>query len=240
MLFHFTSTLTLRYNACNTFSMYDPQKQIYPSSFSKPADFNSPSEPEIPTQPLQVVKKPKGFFRELIEFVIIALIIVVPFRIYIAQPYIVNGASMDPTFKTSDYLIVNQLSKRFEDPARGSVLIFKYPKDPSIYFIKRVIGLPGETVIITDGKVSIKNTSNPEGFALNEPYVKLEKHESFTTTLKKDEYFVMGDNRIGSADSRMWGPVPKANIVGSPIIQLFPISKISLNPGDETSTIVKK
>src|SRR3989344_4312516 len=85
---------------------------------------------------------------ELAKLVIISLVIVIPFRLYIAKPFIVNGASMDPTFETGDYLIVDELTYQFRTPERGSVLIFKYPKDPSKSFIKRVIGLPGETVRI--------------------------------------------------------------------------------------------
>jgi len=185
-------------------------------------------------------QKSKGFFRELIEFALIALLIVVPFRIFVAQPYIVNGASMNPTFKNSEYLIVDQLTYRFEEPKRGSVLIFKYPKDPSWYFIKRVIGLPGETVQINSGKVTIINDENSDGLALIEEYIEFEKIENFTTTLGSEEYFVMGDNRLGSADSRLWGPVPKENIIGRPIARLFPLNKISLFPGNHANDIVLK
>jgi signal peptidase I len=131
---------------------------------------------------------------------------------------------MDPTFKTGEYLIVDELSYHFGEPERGSVLIFKYPKDPSKYFIKRVIGLPGETVQIKDGDVTIVNKENPKGFALNEPYVKFEKKDNLLVTLAAKEYFVMGDNRLGSADSRLWGPVPEDNIIGRPIIRFFPPS----------------
>jgi len=176
--------------------------------------------------------KEKGFFRELVEFVIIALIIVIPFRIFIAQPFVVNGASMDPTFENGEYLIVDQLSYKFGAPERGSVLIFKYPKDPSKYFIKRVIGLPNEKVRISGGEVTITNAENPDGIVLNEPYVEFAKKDSFDTTLASDEYFVMGDNRLGSADSRVWGPLPEEDIVGRPVIRLFPFGRISLFPGD--------
>lgn len=189
------------------------------------------------TPAIEIKPKEKGFFREMVEFAVIALLIVVPFRIFIAQPYIVNGASMDPTFETGDYLIVDQLTYRFSTPERGSVLIFKYPKDPSWYFIKRVIGLPLETVEIKDGDITIKNSSHPEGFVLNEPYVKFAKIENGTFTLKADEYFAVGDNRLGSADSRMWGPVPSYDIVGRPVIQLFPLKKIGIFPGDKTSLL---
>lgn len=174
----------------------------------------------------------KSFIREFFEFAILALVIVIPFRIFIAQPFVVNGASMDPTFTNGEYLIVDQLSYRFSTPERGSVLIFKYPNDPSKYFIKRVIGLPGETVKSENGQITIINTSNPSGIKLNEPYIKFHKEDSFETRLGNSEYFVMGDNRSGSADSRMWGALPSEDIVGRPVIRLFPISKMDVLPGN--------
>lgn len=201
---------------------------------------NTPSDnSQNPISPIVNAKKPKGFWRELVEFALIAMIIVIPFRMYVAQPYIVNGASMDPTFKTGDYLIVDQISYRFHAPLRGSVIVFRYPKEPSIYFIKRVIGFPGETVSIKAGVVTITNTAHPEGIVLHEPYVKLTKIEDFTMTLKTDEYFVMGDNRAGSADSRYWGPLPSKDIVGRPVIQLFPLSNIHIVPGDKTTELTQ-
>lgn len=189
------------------------------------------------TPAIEIKPKEKGFFREMLEFGIVALLIVVPFRIFIAQPYIVNGASMDPTFETGDYLIVDQLTYRFTTPERGSVFIFKYPKDRSLYFIKRVIGLPLETIEIHNGDITIKNSAHPEGFTLDEPYVQFAKIENSTITLKDGEYFAVGDNRLGSADSRMWGPVPKSDIIGRPILQLFPLKKLGVFPGDETSLL---
>jgi signal peptidase I len=102
------------------------------------------------------------------------------------------------------------------------VLVFKYPRDPSKSFIKRVIGLPDETVSITNGKITIINSAYPEGLELDEPYVQFKKMETSSFTLGDNEYFVMGDNRLGSADSRIWGPVPKDNIVGRPIVRFIP------------------
>lgn len=167
-------------------------------------------------------QKTESFWKELVKLVVLAVIVVVPFRLYVAQPFIVDGASMDPTFKTGEYLIVDELTYHFNAPERGSILIFKYPKDPSKYFIKRVIGLPGETVSINKGEVSIVNSLHPAGFKLTEPYVKFEKNDTMSYTLGSGEYFVMGDNRLGSADSRLWGPVPEKNIIGRPIIRFFP------------------
>ena len=164
----------------------------------------------------------KDFWKELGKLILLALVIVVPFRLYIAQPFIVDGESMDPTFKTGHYLIVDELSYRFKTPERGSVIVFKYPKDPSKQFIKRIIGLPGETVVIKDGAVTIVNAENTDGFILDEPYVKLAKPDTATYTLSEEEYFVMGDNRLRSSDSRIWGPVPKDHIVGRPILRVMP------------------
>src|SRR3989344_1306990 len=170
-----------------------------------------------------------NFWKELIKRVFISLVIVIPFRLYIAKPFIVNGASMEPTFETGDYLIVDEISYHFNTPERGSVLVFRYPKDPSKSFIKRVIGLPGETVSISEGVVTIINTEHPNGFVLNEPYIESHRGDTLESTLGEGEYFVMGDNRLGSADSRLWGPVPKDNIVGRPIIRFYPPA---LFPGD--------
>lgn len=169
------------------------------------------------------------FFKESIKLVLLAILIVIPFRLYIAQPFIVDGASMDPTFASGQYLIVDELTYHFNTPERGSVLIFKYPRDPKKYFIKRVIGLPGETVMISGGQVTIINALNPDGFALDEPYVEFRKNDNLSYTLSQGEYFVMGDNRAQSADSRVWGPLPEANIIGRPFISFIPPDIL---PGD--------
>jgi signal peptidase I len=174
-------------------------------------------------------KAPSNFWKELFKLLLLALVVVVPFRLYVAQPFIVDGASMDPTFHTGEYLIVDELSYHFKTPERGSVLIFRYPKDPKKYFIKRVIGLPGEMLSINEGVVTITSNEYPEGLVLDEPYVKLKKADSLNFTLAQGEYFVMGDNRLGSADSRIWGPVPEDNIIGRPILRFYPPS---LWPGD--------
>ena len=177
-------------------------------------------------------KSSKEFWKELLKLLVLAAVIVIPFRLFVAQPFIVDGASMDPTFATGQYLIVDELSYHFSTPPRGSVLIFKYPKDESKYFIKRVIGLPGETVSIKNGAVTIINSAHPDGVALDEPYIKLPKDDTETYTLGLGEYYVLGDNRFGSADSRYWGPVPTKDLIGRPILRLWPFS---FWPGDETS-----
>ena len=178
--------------------------------------------------------KPKeNFIKEIVKFTLIAIIIVIPVRTYIAQPFIVSGASMDPTFDTGQYLIVDQITYDFQSPKRGDVIIFKYPKDPTTYFIKRIIGLPGETLSMNEGKVNIINNQNPSGFLLEEPYIvpAHETSDTFTIKLGPTEYFVMGDNRPQSSDSRTWGPLESKFIVGRPILRLLPFSKINILPG---------
>lgn len=173
--------------------------------------------------------KSSSFWKEFGKLLLISLLIIIPFRMYIAQPFVVDGASMDPTFGSGDYLIVDEISYRFKIPERGSVIVFKYPRDTRKSFIKRIIGLPGETVSIVDGKITIFNQNNPDGFLLDEPYIERGKQETLSYTLGEGEYFVMGDNRLSSADSRIWGPVPAENIIGRPILQFLPPAFL---PGD--------
>jgi signal peptidase I len=173
-------------------------------------------------------------YKALIVYTLIALAIAIFVRFFVAAPYIVSGASMDPTFKTWDYLIIDRLSWQFEEPTRGDVVVFKFPQDPSRSFIKRVIGLPGDTVILSGTTVRIKNDESPGGFLLEENYIadENERPAHMTVTLSDNEYFVLGDNRLQSADSRVWGTLPRDLMVGRPIFRLFPFSKIDLLPGE--------
>jgi len=169
-------------------------------------------------------KKGDPFFKEVLKFALIAILIVVPIRLYIAQPFIVSGASMDPAFATGEYLIIDQVTYHFDDPKRGEVIIFRFPNDPSKFFIKRVIGLPNETVEIRGTEVVVRAKDDIIGIELDEPYVDEKNQRSVfsTTVLEEDEYFVMGDNRRASSDSRIWGPVERNLIVGRPIVRLLP------------------
>ena len=135
-------------------------------------------------------KQEQNFFKEILKASLIALIIVVPIRLFIAQPYIVAGASMDTTFADGHYIIVDQLTYRFNDPERGDVVVFKYPNDTSKYFIKRILGLPGETIVIRDGELLIANSStSTEGYVLPQPFVDDDKmtNESIRRVLEDVE-----------------------------------------------------
>jgi signal peptidase I len=144
---------------------------------------------------------------------------------------------MAPTFETGEYLIVDQVSYRFENPTRGDVIIFRFPNDPSKYFIKRIIGLPGEVVELANGYTTIVNPSTDERTPLDEEYLVTDRTDDhLSISLASDEYFVMGDNRSASSDSRMWGPVPRKNIIGKALIRLLPPREFGVYPGAYTYT----
>ncbi len=169
---------------------------------------------------------------EIVQFSIIAILIVVPIRMFVAQPFIVSGASMENTFQSGEYLIIDQVTYRLDNPSRGDVVVFRYPKDPSKFFIKRVIGVPGDTITIEDGSVAISNEENPDGIILDEPYVKsMGDAPLFEEELGDREYFVMGDNRDRSSDSRSWGVLQEERIVGRAYLRLFPPQEVDFLPG---------
>jgi len=169
------------------------------------------------------------FIWETVKLVIVSLAIILPIRYYLVQPFFVNGASMEPNFENGDYLLVDEISYRFREPARGDVIIFRYPQNPSQFFIKRIIGLPEETVTIKKNSVKIYNQQNPDGFLLQENYLSSEQQTLGDMTIKMDDndYFVLGDNRLQSSDSRRWGTVNKTLITGKPFFRAWPVTKAS-------------
>jgi signal peptidase I len=175
---------------------------------------------------------------DLLKFAIFALIIVIPIRMWVAQPFVVSGESMYPTFDNGQYLIVDEISYLLGNIHRGDVVIFRYPGDTKRFFIKRLIGLPNEKIIVTDKDVTIINKDNPNGFKLTEPYVNEKifiQNGEYTTG--DGEYFVMGDNRNRSSDSRTWAastPLKLTNklMVGRAFLRLLPIKNISYLPGE--------
>lgn len=175
----------------------------------------------------------KNSLWELVRVVLLAVIIVLPIRLFIAQPFIVSGTSMVPTFHDSEYLIVDEISYRLDDPKRGEVIVFRFPHNPSVFYIKRVIGLPGETINIEKGVVTIKNEENPDGTEIEEPYVSavVDDGRDMSVELKENEYFVMGDNRPASSDSRSWGPLEEDFIVGRALVRVLPFEEFGIFPG---------
>jgi len=183
----------------------------------------------------QKVSKPKAqstFWKDTFQLVFIIVFVVIPFRVFIAQPFIVSGSSMQPGFQDRDYLIVDQLTYRFNEPERGDVVIFRYPNNNKVFYIKRIIGLPGDTVIIQDEQVYIEPANSTERIKIEEPYIDSFRPENSRTALMDDQYYVMGDNRLVSSDSRVWGPLDREFITGRAFFRLFPFNKIDAFPED--------
>ncbi|MDD5527364.1 MAG: signal peptidase I [Patescibacteria group bacterium] len=180
-----------------------------------------------------MLKKILAFTWELVKVVVISLVIIIPVRYFLIQPFYVKGASMEPNFEDHQYLIIDELSFRFHNPARGDVIVFRYPKDPQEYFIKRVIGLPGEKVEVKDGQVFVYNQEFKDGVALEETYLPADL-KTFANTgtesvkLGPNEFYVMGDNRNSSKDSRSFGPVDRSFIIGRVMFRGWPLNKITV------------
>lgn len=169
---------------------------------------------------------------EVLEVVIIAVATVFVIRTFLIQPFLVSGASMEPTFVDRNYLIIDRITYRLRDPGRGEVVVFRYPNDPGTFFIKRIIGLPGERVVLRNGTVTVHTGASGTGIALREPYLRdgEETSGNFDVRLGSGEYFVMGDNRNFSFDSRNWGPVGRESIVGVVRLRLFPVTAFGAVP----------
>ncbi|MBI1961456.1 MAG: signal peptidase I [Parcubacteria group bacterium] len=171
-----------------------------------------------------------AFIGELIKITLIALAIIVPVRYFLIKPFYVNGASMEPTYYNREYLIIDELSYRFNPPERGEVVVFRYPLDESQFFIKRIIGLPGERIVVRDGAVTVYRETFPDGAALSEPYLAdgtVTAGEA-DVTLGDGEYFVMGDNRSASLDSRRFGPLPLRDIIGRAWLRGWPFDRLGV------------
>jgi signal peptidase I len=167
------------------------------------------------------------FVLEVVQIVIISAAIIIPIRYFLIQPFYVKGASMEPNFYDHEYLIIDELSYRLREPMRGEIVVFRYPRDPSQFFIKRVIGLPGETVEIEDGKITVYNGEHPNGIELDEEdYLDGRTDGKEKVTLALNEYFVMGDNRDQSLDSRDFGPIYEDDIVGRVWVRGLPLSRV--------------
>jgi signal peptidase I len=206
--------------------MSDPVMQNASSS-----DTPITTSPEIP--PNNPIKKKSD--RGLFVSVIVALALAAAIRLFVAAPYVVSGTSMMPNFQNWNYLIVDKLSYALETPQRGDVVVLDLPQETDRALIKRIIGLPGDTVVLTgpNPTVTIINASHPDGFVLNEPYIDPANYGGISNaryTLGPGQYFVLGDNRVVSADSRTWGILPVNDIVGRVFLRLYPFNELGILP----------
>lgn len=188
-----------------------------------------------------------GLLLEMVKVFLLAVVIIIPVRVFLFQPFFVQGSSMEPNFEDGQYLVVSEfgyketvlnVSDRFHFTVdsfkainRQDVIVFRYPKNPEQFFIKRIIGLPGESVEVRLGKVIIYNEGHPNGFVLDESgYLGAEilTQDMARVTLKDDAYFVMGDNRMFSYDSRGFGPLGKDMVIGRVLLRAWPVERFSL------------
>ncbi len=160
--------------------------------------------------------------REILESVIVAVLLAFIIRFFLFQPFYIPSGSMEPTLKKGDRIVVNKLTYRLGEPKRGDIIVFKYPVNPKRDFIKRLIGLPGETIEVKDSKVYI------DGKVLEQPFLpkKFTYNSNFgPVKIPENEYFMMGDNRNNSEDSRYWGTLPDENIIGRAIFVYWPFDR---------------
>ncbi len=167
-----------------------------------------------------------SFAAELVKIIVIAFAIIIPIRFFILQPFYVKGASMEPNFHDNEYLIIDELSYRLHQPARGDVIVLRNPSQPSEFLIKRVIGLPGDRLTINDGEITVFDTAHPDGAILNESEYLPPDRITFghlDVTLGQNEFYVLGDNRPASLDSRIFGPVMRTQIIGRTAVRAWPV-----------------
>lgn len=200
----------------------------------KPIESPEPETSEDVEEATSTLKSVVMFVWDLGKILVAAIVLVnFVIRPFIIEPFVVSGLSMYPNFDDKDYLIISKLPYRFGEPERGDVVVFKYPLNPDQYFIKRIIGLPGEQVVIRNGRVLVYNEAHPNGELLDEQFLPqqgITQSRVEVMQMGEKDYFVMGDNRDHSHDSRAWGPLPEADLLGKVWIRVLPLNNFGL-PG---------
>ena len=226
-LFHMTKTRKARPPHRGTVKNPDPSEN--------PEFANIPAEPEQPHGSERVLHAVWEVSKTVAFIVLVAVVV----RAFLIQPFLVVGESMEPNFQNGNYLLVNQLSYTFGDPKRGDVVVFKAPPEPETNYIKRIVGMPGETVRLENGRYVIVNGAHPDGFTLDEPYEvegtrTLADSGQTSWELGPKEYFVAGDNRLPgkSSDSRSWGPVQEDFLIGKAWLRVYPLAEFGTVPHD--------
>ncbi|HBV98922.1 MAG: signal peptidase I [Peptococcaceae bacterium BICA1-7] len=180
--------------------------------------------------PSEVEDRPKkSTLREIVESLVIAVVLALLIRTFILQPFYIPSGSMEPNLMIQDHIIVNKIGYRFWEPQRGDIVVFKFPRDPSKDFVKRLIGQPGDKVEIRKSKLYIN------GNLVSENYLPagLEFGSFGPAVIPENSYFMMGDNRNNSDDSRSWGVLPRENIIGKAVLTYWPLNRIHLLTGSQ-------
>lgn len=191
---------------------------------------NDETKNQASEEQMSTLRAIRLFAFDFFKVFIIAVAIIIPVRWFLFQPFVVTGDSMHPTFEDGNYLIIDELTYRFREPLRGEVVVMRFPHDPSQFFIKRIAALPQERIIIENGHVTIFNESYPQGLVLDEDYLAPNQatYGNVDRRLETGEYFVLGDNRLASSDSRIWGSLPRKAIVGRVYVRLFPLKEFDI------------
>lgn len=179
---------------------------------------------------MEPIKRAIAAFFDFLQGIVVVLAIMVMIYLFIMSPQEINGASMEPNFHNSEYILTNKIEYKLSEPQRGDVIIFKSPRDKDIDYIKRIIGLPGDTVMVKN------NAYYVNGQKLNEPYLEPNVYifggtflpENQEITVPAGRYFVSGDNRPHSSDSREFGPIPKEDIIGKAVLRYWPFPEFGL------------
>lgn len=202
---------------------------------NEPYDYNT-TEPSV-----SKLRSVGEFIFELVKIVVISFVIILAVRFFLMEPFYVKGASMEPNFHDHQYLVIEKLSYRFDEPKRGDVVVFRYPADPKQFFIKRVIGLPGEHILVENGGVYLVTKDSekliPESYIPEITKTDLPLKGYGDVTLGSDEYFLLGDNRTESLDSRVFGPVKKDFIIGRTWIRGWPFNQIKVFGSPDYSSL---
>ena|SRR3989344_2966411 len=166
---------------------------------------------------------------EILKVVAIVFVSAIIIRGFVAQPFIVEGSSMEPDFHNGEYLLIEKLGYHLHQPVRGDVIVFKYPNNPSVNYIKRIIGLPGETVRIFENQVFVNEKKLDEKYLSEDEKTIVSQNPDtpYEITLSGDQFFVMGDNRQHSSDSREWGPLNREFVIGKSALVLYPRQNFS-------------
>ncbi len=165
-----------------------------------------------------------SFLQSIVTTILLAFIL----RFFVIQPFVVEGSSMEPNFHNEEYIVIDKISYRFRPPQRGEVVVLHPPIQPDQNYIKRIIGLPGEKISIQDGDVFINGQKIEESYLGTENHKTEPLNQRESATLGPDEYFVLGDNRSHSSDSREWGKLPKENIEGRTWVIAYPFSNFQI------------
>jgi signal peptidase I len=188
-----------------------------------PTGLDRPPAVEPETRPRSTTLAAISWLRDLFLSVVIAIIVI----LFLYQPVRVEGTSMQPTLENEERIFINKFVYRFglADIGRGDMIVFWFPRDPSKSYIKRVIGVPGDTVEVRDGTVYVNSRPLAESYVAEENRDHVSKE---LQRLKSDEYFVLGDRRNSSNDSRAWGTVPRSYIYGKAVFAYWPLDRLGV------------